>query len=118
LETQIDTLGNKSTMDDQKREELKKYRSYSYQEALALVQDELAGMDYGDLTKFCAEQGFTYNTVVSLKNGKLAFEVPTLILQLLAAMDFDIRMTTDTRSVGKGKEGIIKTNSFVIRKVF
>lgn len=106
-------------MDEPKKDEFKYYRSYTYNDAVVLVQRELEHVEriYGKLKTWCEENDMQYNTIVSLKNGNLSFEAPKLILKLLIALGFDAKMVTDTISTGKGRKDFEEKTSYVLRRV-
>ncbi|MDO1451064.1 hypothetical protein Q0590_32620 [Rhodocytophaga aerolata] len=106
-------------MDEPKKDDFKNYRSYSYNDALRLVQYELNLLEqnHGVLKKWSIEHHFSYTTIVNIKNDKLGSEAPKMLLKILIALGFEAKLTIDIISTGKGRNEFEEKQSYILRRI-
>lgn len=97
-------------------EDLFNKRSIEYKDAISIIRKDLEAPPHGYIKKLCKQARLTYNTVIGLINNSINFEAPVLVLDLLVALGYDVKMTRETVSLGEGKKEYKEYTTYMLRK--
>lgn len=93
------------------------WRSIPYADAMALINEEFKEKKHGFIRALCREFSLSYTSVIDLKNNRLDFEAPLLVFKVLEALGYEVKMTRDTVSTGKGKDKFIDYTTYQLRRL-